>query len=316
MTLARRAFLLAGLSVASGLAAGQPAVRRVAYLSGGAAGTPLAAALSPYGWIEGRNLRVETRISDHYLPQASHDAAARELVGKRPEVIVAFFRDRVGALARATRSIPIVAGLNDPVLEGFARSLARPGGNVTGITYSSPEALELLFWLLGAVLPKLRRIHSLAPRAFHERDTVVSTRRKVAAAMGLVFVPGAVETNADAEQILAAIRNVREEAIVITGMRNFDYADFAAKALRARVATLDTAGEIETGFLMGGGMKHLDPWARLGSIVDQVLRGADPAVIPFELPTHVEVILNRKAAAAIGVTFPQEVLLRATRIIE
>lgn len=316
MTVARRSFLLAGLALAPGLVAGQAAVRRVGYLSGGAPGTNLAAALARHGWMEGRNLRLETRVSDRFLPQTSHDAAARELVDTRPDVIVAFFRDRVGAVARATRSIPIVAGLHDPVLEGFAQSLARPGGNVTGITYSSPEAMELLFGLLGAVLPGLRRIHALGPRAFHGAATVVSTRRKVTAARGFVFVPHAIETNADADRALAAIRNVREEAIVIIPMRDFDYADFAAKAQRARVATLDTAGQIEAGLLMSGGMTHLDPWARLGSIVDQVLRGADPAVIPFEQPTHVELILNRRTAAAIGVTFPQEVLLRATKLID
>lgn len=312
----RRALLLAGVATMTGIATAQPAVRRVLYLSGGGLAKPLAQALATLGWREGSTLRLETRVVDHFLPAAEADIVAREVVAARPDAIVAFLRDRVGAVARATRSIPIVGALHDPVLEGFAQSLGRPGANVTGLALSSPDSVKMSFRLLGDVMPGLRRIHSLGSREFHEMATVRSVRAELAAERGFVFEPHVVETIADAVRALESVRSRSEEAVAIAEVRGFDHRDFAARVLRARVALLDTTGRMESASLLSAGLRHLDVWGRLAAIVDKVLRGADPALIPFEQPTHAEVVLNRGTATVLGITFPAAVLTRATKIIE
>jgi putative ABC transport system substrate-binding protein len=312
----RRVFLLAGLSFASVVAHGQPATRQVATFGPGR-GAPLAARFASLGWKEGQNLRVDSRIVDQYASRAGLDLAARDLVAGRPDVIVAMLSERVGALVRATRSIPIVAGLHDPVLDGFAQSLVRPGGNVTGLALASPESVKLMFRLLGAVLPDLKRVHTLEPPGFHLRATVREVRDAVAAEKGFAFHPHPVETYADATRALATVRNPREEAVVLTvDGRDFDYADFAARVLRARIPTIDMYGNMQAGSLLRAGLRHEDLWGRMAAIVDKVLRGANPATIPFEQPTHADVELDRRTANAIGVTFPPEVMMRATKVIE
>lgn len=313
----RRAFLLSGLALAPGISAAQPAaIRRVGYLSTGRPPTRLAAALAALGWTEGRTLHLMVRTSEG--PEASLDARARELVAERPEVVVAVLREAVTAIRRASPSVAIVAAVHDPVLDGFAQSLARPGGRVTGLTFSSPDSVKMSFRLIGEVMPGLRRIHAIAEGGFHRVATVVSVRREIAAERGIEFVEHDVRTTAEAARVVERVRNRREEAIVVgQGLaRDFDFPELAAHVLRARVATIDTTGRMEGGFLLAAGLRHADMWGRLASIVDQVLRGADPATIPFEQPMHSYVVLNRRTAAAIGVRFPETVLLRATQVID
>lgn len=313
----RRAFLAGGLALACTLAAGQGAsMRRVAYLSVGGSLKGLAAGLASLGWVEGRNLRLERRVPTEPGGRAQVDAAARELLAGEPDVVVAFLRDQVAAIARANATVPIVAALHDPVLDGFAKSHARPGGRVTGVAFSSPEGVKMSFRLLGAVMPRLERIHALGPTGFHETPTVVSTRRGITEEKGYVFVPHVVATHHDAVRVVQSIRERAAEAVAVAHVPDLDYAALGAAVLQARVAVLDTTGRMPTGSLLSAGLYHRDLWGRMAAIVDQVLRGVDPAVIPFEQPTHAEVVLNRRTAAAIGMAFPEEVLMRATKIID
>jgi len=311
----RRAFLLAGLCAAPGLGLAQAPLRRVACFHCG--GTRLGPALGAMGWRLGQDLRIEPRSLGDSPAQGAIDAAAREVVATAPDVVVTFMREQVGAVVRATRTIPVVAALHDPVADGFARTLARPGGNVTGIAFSSPESVKMTFRILGQALPALRRLHTLEPPGWSELATVKGVRSEIAAKRGLAFEPHPVADLAQATRVLESIRNPREEALVFAvAMRGFDYAAFAPKVLRSRVAMVDMSGQLEEASLLGAGMRHPDMWGRLAAIVDQVLRGTNPAGIPFELPTHAVVTLNRRVAATIGVTFPPEVLLRATRLID
>ena len=316
MSLDRRAFVLAGRSLAWGAARAESGVRHVAYFGLGR-GAPLLAALASLGWRQGNNLRFEPRELERFAPEADVLTAAHDLVAGRPDVIVSMLRDRIGPLARATRSFPIVAGLHDPVADGFAQSLSRPGGNVTGLAFASPEGVKLVFRLLGSVLPQLKRIHTLEPPGFHLEPTVKDVRAAVTVEKGYIFQPHAVQTYADATRALAAVRNRREEAVVLTvNGPDFDHVDFAARVLRARVATIDMYGNMESGSLLRAGLRHEDVWGRLAAIADKILRGANPATIPFEQPTHAEVELDRRTAKAIGVTFPPEVMMRATKVVE
>lgn len=315
MSLDRRSFLLAGVCLTPGLAAVAAPRRRVVCFSCG--GTRLAPALAGLGWRQGGNLVLEPRLLGDSPSQEQIDAAAREVAATSPDVIVAFMRERVGALVRATRRIPVVAALHDPVVEGFAQSLARPGGNVTGIAFSSPESVKLTFRLLGDALPRLKRIHTLESPGWNEEPTVKAVRGAITAERGYVFEPHAVDSHAGAVKVLDSIRDPREEALVVsTALRGFDKVDFSARVLRARIAVLDMTGQMETGVLLAAGLRHRDMWGRLAAIVDQILRGASPANIPFEQPMHAEVELDRRTAGAIGVTFPPELLMRATKITD
>lgn len=315
MSLDRRSFVLAGLCLVQGIAAAEAPRRRVVCFACG--GKRLAPALAGLGWREGGNLVLEPYPLGESPSQLRIDAAAREVVASTPDVIVTFMREQAGALVRATRRIPVVAALHDPVVEGFAQSLSRPGGNVTGIAFSSPESVKLTFWLLGAVLPRLKRIHTIEPPGWNDRPTAKAVRSAITAEKGYVFEPHEVDSHAGAVKVLDSIRDPREEALVLTAaLHGFDKADFSARVLRARVALLDMTGQMETGVLLYAGLRHQDMWGRLAAIVDQVLRGANPATIPFEQPTHAEVQLDRRTAAAIGVAFPPEVLMRATKITD
>jgi len=312
----RRAFLATALALGSGGVVAEPtAVRRVGYLAGGrSTGKGLSARLAALGWIEGRNLHLVKR-GFAQGGQAAADAGARELLAERPEVVVAFLRESVQAVVRADATVPIVAVLHDPVIEGFARSHGRPGGRVTGVALSSPEGVKLSFRLLGAVMPRLKRIHALSAGSFHTRPTVTAVRESIGRELGWEFVPHVIASQAQALAVVEAIRSRTEEAVAIADVPGLDYEGLGAALLRARVAAMDTTGHMERGSLLSAGMYHPDFWGRLAAIVDKVLRGGDPAEIPFEQPTHAEVVLDRRTAAAIGVTFPQEVLLRATKII-
>ena len=316
MSPGRRGFLFAALASAlPGIAPGQPAPRRVVCFDCG--GARLEPAMAALGWKQGANFSLAPRRIGGGASRGEVEEAAREVVAQAPDAIVCFMREHAGALVRATRTIPIVAGLHDPVLEGFAESVARPGGNVTGIAFSSPESVKMTFRLLGASVPGLRRIHTLEPRGWNETPTVGNVRREIATEKGFVFQPHVLERTGDALRVLEGIRSPREEALVLAApLEGFDYAAFAARILQARVPALDMTGRMEAAALLSAGLRHSDVWARLAAIVDKVLRGASPASIPFEQPTHAEVILNRRVAAAIGVAFPPDLVMRATRIIE
>jgi putative ABC transport system substrate-binding protein len=309
---ARRAFLAAGLAAGAMAAWGAPAVRRLGYLSGGATDEVLAEALAPLGWVAGRNLRIETRVANK--PE-TWDAAARELVATNPEVIVAWSGARVTALLRATRSIPIVVGaVSDAVALGFAKTLARPGGNVTGLSYNFREIAPVHIAMLRAVVPSLRRVH-----AFESGQTVVGGSRFFESTVresGLAYEAHRVEDEAAARQAIAKIPNAGKDSLVVFPVP-VDYPVLAAAVNERRLVSTGYHAEYATeGGLMACQQYFPDHLARIVAKVNEILRGGNPAEMPFELPTHTKVVLNRRTAAAIGTKFPADLVLRATDVIE
>jgi putative ABC transport system substrate-binding protein len=309
---ARRAFLAAGLAAGALAAWGTPAVRRLGYLSAGASDENLARALAPLGWVAGRNLRIETRVGKK--PE-SWDAAARELVATNPEVLVTWSGARTAALLRATRSIPIVVGsASDAVALGFARTLAKPGGNVTGLSFNFREIAPVHIALLRAVVPSLRKVH-----AFESVQTVVGGSRLFESTVresGLAYQAYRVEDEAAARQALAKIPNAGKDGLVLFPVP-VDHAVLAAAVNERRLVSTGYHAEYATeGGLMACEQFFPDQLARIAAKVNEILRGGNPAEMPFELPTHTNVVLNRRTAAAIGATFPADLLLRATDVIE
>jgi putative ABC transport system substrate-binding protein len=291
---------------------GAPAVRRLGYLSDGDSDEGLARALAPLGWVAGQNLRIETRVADKV---EAYDAAARELVATNPDVLVTVSGARVAALLRASRTIPIVTGMvSDAVALGFARSFARPGGTVTGLSSSYREVAPVHISMLRTVVPSLRRVH-----AIESAHTVVGGSRLLEGAVkesGLAYEAHRVEDEAAARQAFAKIPNAGKDGAVVFPVP-VAYALLAGLAIERRLVTAGySVGYAKDGGLMACNQSFPDALERVAAKVSEILRGANPAEMPFELPRHTRMVLNRRTAAAIGAKFPADFMLRANEVIE
>jgi putative ABC transport system substrate-binding protein len=317
----RRDFLAAPLSLALAPAArAQGRLRTIGYLSSGADTGELSRLLAERGLVEGRHIRFELRVAP--ADPKAHLEAAAELVRLRPDVLVAFGGLNVGALAERTKVIPIVCGgLADPVGQGFAASLRRPGGNVTGLSFGIPEFAEILVSLHRAIRPGLRRAWTIVPRVRGDevKGWAPGQRSVVAAAgrQGVSWEIRPVAGLADLEQALAAIGDPHKVSVHFQSLDEGITSKAALLARRQKLASSAADPEmVREGALMHYALVHRDRMRRVAAILDQVLRGGNPAEIPFELPDRTTFILNRSTAKAIGVDLPVEVLARATEILD
>ena len=266
----------------------------------------MAKLMAELGYVEGRDLRFEVRgaASVRALPQA-----ASELVTLQPHALLAD-GPAVVVLAGVTQKIPIVCeGIPDPVGANLAQSLRRPGRNVTGLSTGSTETAAIAFALLKAMRPKVRRIAVLhSPRAPVE----VQLRRHAEAAReaGLEWILAPIVGADDVERSLAPLAGEAAwlAPIYARGLAQ-DALDIAKKH---RIATIGGT----PGALMWYGREFSDAPRRVAAILDRVLKGTPPGEIPFELPDRQTFTLNRKTARAIGIEIPQEVLVRATEVID
>ena len=309
----RRALLAAAIAagIAPRVAAAQASrVKVVGYLSGGQGPEGLAKMLARRGYVEGRNVRIEIRIPKDW-ETGSLDKAARELVAARPDALYAFMANRVAALAAATRTIPIVAGgVSDPVGAGFAKSLRQPGGNVTGLSFGFPESAELVVAILKSIRPGRARVGGIFAKGMPEihRGTWWT---EACAKAGLEWRAVTVGTPDEAATFLAGMTR---QATFVAPIKDVAVVpQILAAATRLGVATV---GQVEQGALMSYGMDFANYEERIASILDQVLRGANPATIPFELPDRPGFEWNRTTAKALGIEMPREIALRVTRFVD
>jgi putative ABC transport system substrate-binding protein len=270
------------------------------------------------GWIEGENVVVERRF-----PEGNSDRLARfaaELVQMKPHVIVAPGTLQVRAVRELTSTIPIVTVLiGDPVGAGFAASLARPAGNVTGMSSQASELTGKSLDLLRAVVPAAARIAVMWNPSNPSHQVPI---REVQAAVGshaLSLLSLEVRTGEDLEPAFTAITRERASAVQVfddpvTATHRQKIVEFAN---RHRLPAIYLwRYYIEAGGLMAYGPNLPDLFRRAGGYVDKILRGARPGDLPIEQPTKFELIVNQRTARAIGVTIPQDILLRADEIIE
>ena len=265
-------------------------------------------ALAERGHVEGRTFRYEIRT---YRDTGSRELSegADELVATRPDAILAYWPFEITALLAATRSIPIVCGpIPDPVAAGFAQSLRRPGGNVTGLSTGSHEVWEIAIGMLRTLRPRLKRIlvvHSPGMQVLVQ----MRSHREAARAAGLEWANAALASAGEAERALASLAGeaIHLAPIVDEGLHR------AVLEIAHRNRTLTFGGD---GCLMGYGRYFSSVGQRVAGVLDQVLRGADPAGIPFELPDRVRFALNRAVARRIGVEFPPDMVLRATHVTD
>ena len=322
----RRRFLLTSLAVTlvAPLAAGAQAgkVYRLGLLQP-QANTPdvnfrevLSQGLRDYGYIEGQNIVIEHRTSK---ASTENPALLADLLGRRIDILVTWTTPALMAAKQATSTIPIVGISGDPVQTGLIASLARPGGNVTGLAILSEELALKQLQSLKEAAPRISRVAVLSNPDNRSMTTQLKRLQEVAPALGVKLQPLAVRGSGDLEVAFAAVAKERAEALLVLGDAIFadlrhQITDFAA---RGRLPAI-YGGRlfIETGALMMLGANFPLTLRRAAFYVDKILKGAKPADLPVEQPTKFELIINLKTAKALGLTIPPSLLLRADQVID
>ena len=311
-----------GLVVARSVAEAQPAAKvyRIGILGLIGSSPPLLHALTEglrdLGFVEGRNFVFERRNADGRLERLPELAA--ELVRLRVEVIVTASNIVIAAAQRATATIPIVmVNALDPVRAGFIASLARPGGNITGLSYdASHETYGKNLAMLKEVVPKLSRTgvlrHIDQGGGFGEFEAAA---RQLNVALDFADI----RSPDDLEGAFAAMAGKRVGAFVVLGgpltyNRRHQIADFALKHRLPAIALVNEY--TQAGLLMSYGPNLPDLYRRAASYVAKILRGAKPGDLPVEQPTKFELVINLKTAKALGLRIPQSLLLRADEVIQ
>jgi putative ABC transport system substrate-binding protein len=309
------------------LPAGSPAqptsrIARIGYLYGTSMPPGGAAvfeqALRDLGWVKGRNITIDYRSAEAHLDRLP--ALAAELAGLRLDVIVANAAPETKAARQATRTIPIVFVLHgDPVETGDVQSLARPGGNATGVSQLHSELTAKQLELLKQVVSPLARVDVLWNADVAAKASDWRVLRAQAPALGIVLQSRELRRPADLDVAFAVITRDRPGALLILGdpmLATFRgaIAEFAAK--EGLPAMYPWRSAVEAGGLISYGADLDDLRRRAAWYVDRILKGTHPADLPVQQPTKFELAINLKAARALGMTIPQSVLLRVDHVIE
>jgi len=322
----RAALVTLGLFAAALTAAGQESkgMFRIGYITNSSLTNPdtlrtfegFKQGLRELGYVEGQNIEIDQRTSEGRYERLP--ALVAELVARRPDVIVAIGTPTALAAKNATKTIPIVfAAVGDPVGLGLVAAIARPGGNLTGTSNVSVALSAKQFELLKEALPRCRRVAILV-----NPDVPPLWLRETEAAARVLKVQTRLHFVRDAAALPEAFSTVsreRADALMVLADALFfvQREQIADLASRARLPTMMPFSEhVEDGGLMSYGADLAARVRRAARYVDEILRGAKPADIPVDQPTKFELVINLKAAKAIGVTIPQSLLLRADRVIE
>jgi putative ABC transport system substrate-binding protein len=300
-------------------------IPRIGYLSAAAPARETARAegirlaLRKLGYVEGQNIATEYRYSEEKVDRAPELAA--ELVRLNVDVIVvAGGTEQVRAAKNATKTIPIVmtGGGLDPVEAGLIESLARPGGNVTGLTTLNRELGGKRLELLKEAIPKITRVAVFYEEA--NRPSVIEVKEDLpvaARALKLTVQPREVRAADGFDRLFAVLTKDRPDGLLVTGgtLMIANHKRIASFALKSRLPSIGYREYVDAGGLMSYGADQADSYRRVAYYVDKILKGAKPADLPVEQPTKFELVINLKTAKQIGVTIPSDVLARATKII-
>jgi ABC-type uncharacterized transport system substrate-binding protein len=326
----RRAFLgtLAGGLLAAPLAAeAQPAgkVLRIGFLSLTSPSDRPALldafrqGLRELGWVEGQNIVIDYRYAEGRVDRLPDLAAG--LVRLKVDLIVSWGTQGVTAARNATETIPIVMiAVRDPVGIGLMTSLARPGGNVTGVSgYAGLEIVAKQLELLKEIVPKIRRVAILSnpTNAYHQ--LAIREVNVVARSLGVQLQLLEARGPNEFDGAFAAMARERVGALLVLSdaMLNSHGTRLADLAARSRLpAAYGVRESVEAGGFMSYGPSFLDLFRRSAAYVDKILKGAKPADLPVEQPTKFELVINLKTAKALGLTIPPSLLQRADQVIE
>jgi ABC-type uncharacterized transport system substrate-binding protein len=303
-------------------------VPRIGYLSITDAATDspraegLRLALRELGYIEGQNIAIEYRYAEGKNDRLPELAA--ELVRLKVDIIVVAAGDvTIRAAKNATKTIPIImmGTGSDPVRAGHVESLARPGGNVTGLTRLTRELGGKRLELLKEAVPKLSRVAVLydpaLPPSLHEVKELLPADAR---ALKLTIQPWEIRAVDDFDKVFAALNKQRPDGLYDLGgggVMRPNRKRIAGFALKSRLPSVSASEEfVDAGGLMSYAADDADSYRRVAIYVDKILKGAKPADLPVEQPTKFELVINLKTAKQIGVTIPQKVLARADRVIK
>jgi putative tryptophan/tyrosine transport system substrate-binding protein len=268
------------------------------------------------GWIEGRTIAIKYRWSQARPERAAEIAA--EFVRLKVDVIVTS-GTAVPTVKQATAVIPIVFAIaTDPVGGGLIASLARPGGNVTGLSVQQTDIAGKRLELLREVVPRLRRLAIMVDVGFAQGVLEMGEVKATARTLGLEVMPLEIRR---AEDIAPAFEALKAQAdavyVVVNALVTTNRTRIITLALGARLPTIfNTRDFVQAGALMSYGPNYPDMFRRTADFVDKILRGAKPADIPVEQPTKFDLIINLTTAKALGLTIPESFLLRADEVIE
>jgi putative ABC transport system substrate-binding protein len=278
------------------------------------------AGLRDHGYMPGRDFVLEERYGRSDPTRLP--ALAEELIARKPDVILAV-EITARALIAKTTSIPIVLLTStNPVAAGLAQSLARPGGNVTGLSSSFDETIAKQVEVLTELSPRMARVALLL-----DSTTTPTTRasfdeavRKAAQAKGLTAVAVAMGNASELDRAFEEMKAQRAEGLIVpqSGIANQYRREIAEKARQAGLPAVSAGGtqHAELGMLMTYGVNFQQSYRYAGSYVDRILKGAKPGDLPIEQYGRYELVINLKTAKAMGLKVPQSLLLRADRVIE
>ena len=304
--------------------------RRVGTLGSGSVSDPsnrrlldaMVDGLREHGWEDGRNVVLEGRFAGP--DPARFPDLAKELVALKVDVIVAGNMQAIEAARRATATIPIVmAGPTNPVGLGSVASvasLARPGGNVTGVVNQAENLDGKIFELLKELNPRIERVGIIYdPNNIASLVAFKAAQEETAPRFGLIVLPVPVSKSADFDEAFATIARERPQALLVHAPTVIfaHRAKIAAFASEQRLPTISAFSQIiRDGMLMSYGPDLRVGWRRSASYVDRIFKGANPAEMPVEQIDRFELVVNLKTARALGLTIPPTILLRADEVIE
>jgi len=323
----RRAFIamvgggiLAGRLVSEAQQSGQ--TYRIGFLAGTAADAvplpKLRAGLRELGYIEGKTIAFEYRFAEDNNDRLPGLAA--ELIRSKVDIIVAHGSPAIHAAKEATNTIPVVMlGPGDPVGTGFVASLARPGGNITGVSNTDVGVAAKRLELLKAALPKLSRVIALRNPTNPAAELLFKETQDGARSLGIEIHLIDVRTPVELERALSMMAKARADALIAIADPMFlsQRKQIAKVAMTKRLPSVFARNEnVEAGGLMSYGAVLGDLYRQAATYVDKILKGAKPGELPVEQPTKFELVINLKTAKALGLTIPQSLLGRADQIIE
>ena len=273
--------------------------------------------LRELGYVEGKNLVIERRHADGKSDRLP--ALAVELVNLKVDVIVTSGPTATRPAKEATSSIPIVMTFDDdPVGSGFVASLARPGGNITGLSTLSPEISGKQLELLKEIVPRLGRVAVIGTSTRQGTAQTLKEMELAAGAFGVKLQYLDIQIPQDIETAFRVASKERADAVLVlqSPVLYSQRAQIADLALKSRLPAISSRREfVEDGGLMSYGVSTFDLDRRAAAYVDKILKGAKPAELPVEQPKKFEFIINLKAAKQIGLTIPPNVLARADKVI-
>ncbi len=274
--------------------------------------------LRELGYVEGKNIIIVWRSAEGKRDRLPDLAA--ELVRLGVDIIVTAGASTTRAAKKATSEIPIViAQHSDPVGAGFVASLARPGGNITGLSTLAPEISSKQIQLLKDINPKLSRVSVIGTSTRPGNAQALGEIERAAEALGVEIKYHDVLNAKDVVPAFAAARRTRAEAILVLAGRIL---------MRQRTQIVDLVAEsrllaiyafpvyVESGGLLSYGVRRSDLFRRAAGYVDKILKGAKPSDLPVQQPTKFEMVINLKTAKALGITFPPSIMLVADKVIE